>query len=396
MDSTDSQSNDERNNATSSGNDLPVGTLLFEKYEIVRSLGSGASGAVYECACSDFGTRSVALKVFPSTIASDEAAATRLNREIRSSYSINHENVARFYECIRDEEYIAIIMEYVEGDTLENFLKDNVNLGFNERLNLVYQIASGLEAIHGPGVIHRDLKPANILVDKERFVKITDFGLARGIVDASIQAQEGQEGDGEIALDDSNLDFLEKRVTSYGMLMGTPYYASPEYVTTGKIDCRADIYAFGVISYETLTGLQLFPTDEGTKKMLIGKLRFTPKAISDHIKECPVKLSHVIQKAMHYDPDLRYQTMSDLVVALKPFCFGSSRSFVKADIQAEDVAGSAKNLKTRAFSREKIASTIMSAIIGMLYLVISCFLFIGLMKAMGYHNVIHDIKEFIG
>lgn len=366
--------------ATNDWANLPKGTLLFDRYEIIKSLGSGASGAVYQCTCSDFGTRPVALKVFPSTIAKDEAAATRLNREIRSSYSIDHDNVARFYECIRDDNFIAIVMEYVEGRTLENLISEEVNLSFSARLNIVFQIAAGLEAIHAPGIIHRDLKPANILVNSEGFVKITDFGLARGIVDTSPSIVE------EPDLEDSELEYLEKRVTSYGMLMGTPYYASPEYVTSGKIDRRADIYALGVIAYETLSGMQMFPTDKGTKQMLIGKLKFLPKPLHTLVKDCPVKLAAVIEKALHYDPELRYQSVSEFVMELKPFHFNNSHSFSGTEEEENSTVAPKPVTKPK---RLNFAGLIITC----LYLILGGFFAAGLFRLFADKSLIDQITR---
>jgi eukaryotic-like serine/threonine-protein kinase len=377
-----------QNEAITDWSRLTPGTELFKRFTIERRLGSGASGVVYCCSCTDWGSQLVALKVFPSSVALDEAAATRVNREIRAAYSINHPNVARFYECIRDDDLIAIVMEYIDGGTLEEWIAAKIDkLTFDERMQVVFQIASGLAAIHGPGVIHRDLKPANILVSQDGTVKITDFGLARGVIDSP-----GADGSTAV-LELNDLDRVEKRVTSMGMLMGTPYYASPEYVTKGQLDIRSDIYAFGIIAYEILAKQQLFDVSVGTRAMLIGKLTFLPPPLSDVEPAAPARLSAVIQKCLHFDPDQRFDSTVELVGLLRPLCFNSSKAMQRIEDAKKTHHQQAVEQEERRLLLRKAKSRRTRLVITLLYMGAAGVLTLGVMSFFSDQQAVKAIVE---
>jgi eukaryotic-like serine/threonine-protein kinase len=367
---------------------LDPGKLLFERFEIEERLGSGASGVVYKCSCSDWGSQRVALKVFPASVALDEAAATRVNREIRAAYSINHPNVARFYECIRDDDLIAIVMEYIDGGTLEDWSEHKASsLSFEDRLQIVFQIASGLAAIHGPGVIHRDLKPANILISAEGTAKITDFGLARGVIDVP-----GNENNSSV-LELNDLDRVEKRVTSMGMLMGTPYYASPEYVTKGQLDNRSDIYAFGIIAYEILGKKQLFDISGGTRAMLISKLTFLPPPLSDIEPDASARLSAIIQKCLHFDPNQRFDSTAELVGLLRPLCFNSSRAMQRIEEAKKSHHQQSVDQEERRLLLKRLANRRKRLVLALMYMTAFAVLGLGVITFMSDKKAVTSIIE---
>jgi serine/threonine-protein kinase len=296
--------------------------------------------------------------------------------------------VARFYECIRDDDLIAIVMEYIDGGTLEDWLETRAgSLTFEDRLQVVFQIASGLAAIHGPGIIHRDLKPANILVSDDGTVKITDFGLARGVID--LPCNDG----GAAVLELNDLDRIEKRVTSMGMLMGTPYYASPEYVTKGQLDIRSDIYAFGVIAYEILAKRQLFDISVGTRAMLVGKLTFLPPPLTDVEPAAPTRLSVIIQKCIHFDPDQRFDSTVELVGLLRPLCFNSSRAMQRIEEAKKSHHLLAVDEEERRLLRQRNDHRRKRLILTLLYMTAFGVLGLGLMTFLSDEQAVKSIVE---
>lgn len=284
--------------------DIPYfspGTLLVNRYEVVEFLGKGMSAAVFKCRDYMLGGLEVAIKVFSSGVSKDTVAASRLFRELLSSNEIDNEYVARMYDTFRTDDIIAIVLEYIDGGTLQDYIDANNNLSIASIKKMLLQLCTALQAIHAAGVVHRDMKPENILITKGGNLKVTDFGVARGcevdnevIGKAFIPVASGSR-------------HLAERKTEQGALVGTLVYVSPEYLLEGKVDFRSDIYALGVIAYEILTRGELFPglSDIEFLKM---KVNSEPEPISNFNKSCPIELERIVFKALARDPDQRYQT----------------------------------------------------------------------------------------
>ena len=212
-------------------------------YKIVSLLGAGGMGEVYQAQDSKL-SRDVAIKVLPAAFAHDAERLARFQREARMLASLNHPNIATIHGLEQSDGVHYLVMELVLGHTLAEHVSAGA-LKIEEALKLGGQIAEALEAAHEKGVIHRDLKPANVKVTPEGRVKVLDFGLAKAFA-----------GDG--GMDLSNAPTLTAMGTEEGRILGTPAYMSPEQARGKPVDKRTDIWAFGCVLYEMLTGKEAF------------------------------------------------------------------------------------------------------------------------------------------
>lgn len=216
------------------------GTSLAGRYAIIKELGKGGMGEVYLAEDTNL-KRQVAIKVLPKAFALDEERLARFEREARLLASLNHPNIATIYGLEKSDDQQFLVMELVEGDTLAERIKKGP-LPFDGALEVCKQIADGLESAHEKGIIHRDLKPANVKVTHEGKVKILDFGLAKVFYEESE------------AIDLSKSPTLTDQMTRPGVILGTAAYMSPEQARSRSLDKRTDIWAFGCVLYECLTG----------------------------------------------------------------------------------------------------------------------------------------------
>ena len=268
-------------------------------YEIVSSLGVGGMGEVYRARDSKLG-REVALKVLPEAVASDPDRLVRFRREAQVLASLNHPNIAQIYGFEDNEAgggstasavTHALVMELVEGPTLADRIAQGP-IALTDALPIAKQIAEALEAAHEQGIIHRDLKPANIKVRPDGTVKVLDFGLAKLAQDGS-----GLQGPGSVnrALSLSPTLTSPALMTGVGVILGTAAYMAPEQAKGRAVDRRADIWAFGVVLFEMLTGTRAFDGEDVTDVIVAVMSReltwaalppATPRAIRDLLKRC--------------------------------------------------------------------------------------------------------------
>jgi Tol biopolymer transport system component len=220
-------------------------------YEIVGSLGAGAMGEVYRATDTNL-KRQVAIKVLPTAVASDTERLARFQREAEVLAALNHPNIAAIYGLERASGVSALVMELVEGPTLADRIASGV-LSVDEALPIARQIASALEAAHDRGIVHRDLKPANIKVRADGTVKLLDFGLAKASEDVVVMG-----GAPQSAMSRSPTITSPAQVTSAGMVLGTAAYMSPEQARGRPADHRSDIWSFGVVLSEMVSGRRLF------------------------------------------------------------------------------------------------------------------------------------------
>ena len=219
-------------------------------YEVIAPIGAGGMGEVYRARDARLG-RDVAVKILPNAFARDPDRVARFEREARSLASLNHPNIAHVYDTGREGPVVFIAMELVEGEDLAGILARGP-MPLPEAIGIARQIASGLEAAHEAGIIHRDLKPGNIKVRDDGTVKVLDFGLAKAL-DPSMSA----------ATDDAMMSpTMTSPATALGVILGTAAYMSPEQARGKAVDRRADVWAFGVVLFEMLTGRRLFARDE--------------------------------------------------------------------------------------------------------------------------------------
>ena len=219
---------------------LSVGGKLGP-YEILAPIGAGGMGEVYRARDTKL-DRDVAIKVLPAALAQHPDRIARFEREAKVLAALNHPNIA----TIHGLEDRAIVMELVEGPTLADRIAAGP-LPVVESLQIAVQVADALEAAHEKGVVHRDLKPANVKVREDGTVKVLDFGLA-----TAMQSSTRQPGEG------ANSPTLTMGATEVGMILGTAAYMSPEQAAGKPVDRRGDIWSFGVVLYEMLTGKRLF------------------------------------------------------------------------------------------------------------------------------------------
>ena len=222
-------------------------------YEILKPLGAGGMGEVYRARDTRLG-REVAIKVLPEGLSADSARIRRFEKEAQSASSLNHPNIVTVYDIGTADATSYIAMELVDGKTLRQLLADGV-LSIRRLLALAPQIADGLARAHEAGIVHRDLKPENLMVTKDGFVKILDFGLAK-------LAQPEIDDAGSIAA-------TLTRGTEPGVVMGTVGYMSPEQASAGAVDFRSDQFSLGAILYEmamaNLGGMSLTSTASASR-----------------------------------------------------------------------------------------------------------------------------------
>ena len=213
-------------------------------YEITAAIGAGGMGEVYRARDAKLG-RDVALKVLPEAFARDAERMARFQREAKVLASLNHPNIASIYGLEDSSSTHALVMQLIEGPTLADRIKQGP-IPIDEALRIAKQICEALEYAHERGIVHRDLKPANIKVTTDDAVKVLDFGLAKAL-----------EGDAS-SIDISTSPTISRMATMQGVLLGTAAYMSPEQAKGKSVDRRADIWAFGCVLYEMLTGKMAF------------------------------------------------------------------------------------------------------------------------------------------
>jgi serine/threonine protein kinase/Tol biopolymer transport system component len=252
-------------------------------YRIVSKLGEGGMGAVYRATDTKLG-RDVAIKVLPAAFADDSARMQRFEREAQVLASLNHPNIAAIYGV----EQGAIVMELVEGEDLRGPMPADAVLA------IARQIAAGLEAAHEKGIVHRDLKPANIKVAHDGTVKLLDFGLAKAGEATTLAGNNTQSPTMSLAM------------TQAGMILGTAAYMSPEQARGKPVDKRADIWAFGVILYELLTGASLFGGGETVSDSLAAVITKEPD-----LTPIPEPLRPLLKACLEKDPRNRLRDIGD-------------------------------------------------------------------------------------
>jgi serine/threonine protein kinase/Tol biopolymer transport system component len=276
---------------------LTPGTILGQ-YEIRSPLGAGGMGEVYRAHDSRL-DREVAIKVLPESLTADPDRLRRFEQEARAAAALNHPNILAVYQMATHEDASYMVSELLDGETLRERLRRGP-IALRKAIDYSVQIAHGLAAAHDKGIVHRDLKPENLFVTKDGRVKILDFGLAK--VGPS--------------KDCSDLEATVEQGTEAGMVMGTVGYMSPEQVRGKTADHRSDIFAFGTILYEMVTGKQTFrkPTSADTMAAILNE---EPASISQIAPTSPPGLQRVVHRCLEKSPEQRFQSASDMAFALE-------------------------------------------------------------------------------
>jgi Tol biopolymer transport system component/predicted Ser/Thr protein kinase len=280
-----------------------VGHVLLH-YKITEKIGEGGMGAVYKAVDTHL-DRPVALKVLPSDKVADPERKGRFVQEAKAASALRHPNIVVIHDIATDRGQDFIVMELVEGQSLDQLIgRHGLKLG--EALGYAVQIADGLAKAHGAGIVHRDLKPTNVMVTPEGLVKILDFGLAKLT----------ESGPASSAGPTMTLGAEGQPRTEEGYIVGTAAYMSPEQAEGQRVDARSDIFSFGSVFYEMLTGRKAFGRDS-QMKTLAAVLNEEPKPASSASDVVPAELGRVVARCLRKDPTRRWQTMSDLKVALQ-------------------------------------------------------------------------------
>src|SRR5260221_201467 len=277
---------------------------MLGPYRIVRMLGEGGMGAVYRAKDTRLG-REVAVKVLTAATLSDHERLIRFEQEARATGMLNHPNLLTIFDVGDSEGTPFLVSELLEGETLRDRIAKGP-LTPRKAVDVASQMAQGLAAAHEKGIVHRDLKPENIFVTREGRVKILDFGIAK------LSAKAGADG-----------PTFQMAATEPGMVMGTVGYMSPEQVRGEGIDARSDIFAFGAIVYEMLTGSRAFKRDSAIET-LSAILKEEPPDLADALPTIRPPLEKLVRRCLEKDRDLRFQSARDLAFNLETLSTFSS------------------------------------------------------------------------
>src|SRR5262245_27622351 len=271
-------------------------------YEILAPLGAGGMGEVYRARDARL-SRDVALKILSPRLAGDPVLCARFEQEARTAGSLNHPNIVTIFDIGRDGEIVYIVSELVEGESLRALLLRGP-IPVRKAMEIAAQIAAGLAAAHLSGIVHRDIKPENVMLTgtgtgRRGRMKLLDFGIAR-----------------QLFVDGKSLDQQASRLTQEGVLVGTLGYMSPEQVRGKPVDHRSDIFSFGAVMYEVLSGRRAFQA-ESAAETLNAVLNADPPDLAEAAADVPPALERIVRHCMEKSPAERFQSAGDLAFALE-------------------------------------------------------------------------------
>lgn len=268
---------------------VTIGTLIGGRYEIIEKIGTGGMADVFRAKDQRL-NRFVAIKILKNEYSEDTKFVAKFRQEAQAIACLSHPNVVGVYDVGEDGEMHYIVMEFVDGITLKNYIKKKGKLSVRESVGIALQIANGLDAAHNNHIIHRDIKPQNILISKDGTAKVSDFGIAKAASSNTITAST----------------------------MGSVHYISPEQARGGFSDEKSDIYSLGVTMFEMLSGMLPF-TGESAVAVALAHIQedATPLAAID--ATIPRGLSNIVSKCMQKKTELRYPSAADLIADLKMF-----------------------------------------------------------------------------
>jgi serine/threonine protein kinase/Tol biopolymer transport system component len=320
---------------------IAPGTTLG-RYEIQTQLGAGGMGEVYLARDTKL-ERTVALKILPEDVASNKERMRRFVQEAKAAAILSHPNIAHIYEIEETDGLHFIAMEFVDGDTLRSkiYLEQP---GLKKLLDYLTQVADGLAKAHAAGIVHRDLKPDNIMVTRDGYAKILDFGLAKLIEPARPIVRNDAREASTVAMEQH---------TQSGVVMGTVGYMSPEQARGVPVDQRSDIFSFGCILYEAATSHKAFEGDSVIDSL--HKIIYSPvPAISDFNPTAPAELQRIVRRCLAKDAEERYQTIKDVAIELKELRrdmeSGSPLSQQERTLSASATSGSSRRSEASARS----------------------------------------------
>lgn len=281
-----------------------IGKVLGNRYRIVEKVGEGGMALVYKAKCSLL-NRFVAVKVLKSEFVNDEDFVEKFKREAQAAASLSHPNIVNVYDVGVEDDVYYIVMEYIDGKTLKDIIKEKGKLTTEETLDISMKVVDALITAHANKVIHRDIKPHNIMVTADGRVKVTDFGIARATTSSTI--------------------------ASTNSIMGSAHYFSPEQARGGYTDERSDIYSVGIMMYEMATGTLPFEGDSPVS-IAIKHIQEFPKLPSEFEPNVSKELERVIMKCIEKTQAMRYKSSNELLDDLKAIKYNSHKSYVAPPI----------------------------------------------------------------
>jgi serine/threonine protein kinase/Flp pilus assembly protein TadD len=276
---------------------ITTGTQLGH-YEIRSKIGEGGMGEVYLALDREL-DRTVAIKILPQALASNQQRLLRFIQEAKAASALNHPHILTIHEIGTTGATRFIATEFIEGETLRQRMTEGLKLA--EILDIVSQSASALAAAHAAGIIHRDIKPENIMVRRDGYIKVLDFGLAK-LTEPSIT--------------DTEAPTRPMINTREGTVMGTPNYMSPEQAQGTKVDARTDLWSLGTVIYEMVTGQLPFAGKTPTETISL-ILQKEPAPLTRYLNEVPAELERIVAKSLTKNREERYQTAKDLLIDLR-------------------------------------------------------------------------------
>ena len=321
---------------------LAAGTHLGP-YEILSPLGAGGMGEVYKARDSKL-KRDVAIKVLPRSLAADPDALARFEREALAVAALSHPNILAIFDFGTHEGIVYAVMELLEGETLRGKL-DTGPIPQKQALDYALQVAKGLSAAHEKGIVHRDLKPENLFVTKDGHVKILDFGLAKRVE--------------TVSPDEETSVPMSAGRTVTGTVMGTAGYMSPEQVRGLPVDHRSDIFSFGAILYELLTGAKAFKKETAGDTMA-AILRDEPPERADSSRDISPGLDDIVQHCLEKERENRFQSAKSIVFALSQ---ASSSTFTSGARFVDTLASGARFVERPPAGKRRAASITAAAVL---------------------------------
>ena len=316
-------------------------------YQVRSLLGAGGMGEVYLAQDTKL-DRAVALKILPDQFAADKNRMRRFEQEARSAAALNHPHIAHVYEIGAAEGKHFISMEYIEGETLSHKIRHE-KTPLPNLLKYLAQVAGGLAKAHEKGIVHRDLKPDNVMITRDGYAKILDFGLAK-LVETQRETVAGDEVPSEVAT------IKLAQHSTPGMVMGTVGYMSPEQAQgrVREIDHRSDVFSFGCILYEAATGLRAFQGEDVLDSL--HKIVYAPTPqIKDTNPQAPEELQRIVRRCLAKEPEKRYQSIKDLGIELEELgqelkAFPESEQIVRATAGGTATSSDARTKTKRNYS----------------------------------------------
>src|SRR5580692_9695218 len=287
-----------------------VGRTVLQ-YQFLDKLGAGGMGDIYKAQDTRL-NRFVPIKVLSGPNSGDPERRRRFIQEAQAASALNHPNIITIHDIVSEADSEFMVMEYVSGKTLVDLIPKG-GLRVPQALKYAVQMTDALSVAHGAGIIHRDLKPANVMVTDSGLVKILDFGLAK-LTDPTARMRSQDGGDSSQSADPVTLTAAPP-LTVEGSIMGTVNYMSPEQAEGLKVDARSDIFSFGAVLYEMVTGQRAFDGDSGIST-LSAVLRDEVKPIREIAPDVPAELDELIAQCLRKNPDDRIASMALVATAL--------------------------------------------------------------------------------